>query len=76
MAGAVMSFQNAHAFLHRVREDEALRRAVAEIAHVPDLEPLARLAEREGLPCSPDDLRKAWRKAYLLRQLVTRLKQP
>jgi hypothetical protein len=70
-----MSFQNARAFLQRVREDEALRGAVAELAHAPDLAPLARLAEREGLPCSPDDLRKAWRKTYLLRQLVARLKQ-
>ena len=75
MAGAVMSFQNARAFLQRVREDEALRRAVAEIVQAPDLEPLAQLAEREGLPCSPDDLRKAWRKIYMLRQVVARLKQ-
>jgi hypothetical protein len=70
-----MSFPNARAFLERVRKDEDLRREVADIAHAPDLAPLARLAEREGLPCSPDDLRKAWRKTYLLRQLVARLQQ-
>lgn len=70
-----MSFQNAHAFLERARKDEDLRRKVTEIAHAPDLVPLARLTEREGLPCSPDDLRKAWRKTYLLRQVVARLQK-
>lgn len=70
-----MSFQNARAFLERVRGDEELRRAVAEMASAPDLVPLALLAERQGLPCSPADLRKAWRKNYMLRQVVARLKQ-
>jgi predicted ribosomally synthesized peptide with nif11-like leader len=69
-----MSFRNARAFLELVREDEQLRRQVAMIASAPDLEPLARLAEGRGLPCGADDLRKAWRKTYMLRQVVAQVK--
>jgi hypothetical protein len=73
MEGILMSFKNALAFLELVRKDEGLRCEVATIASAPDLARLARLAERNGLPCGPDDILKAWRKDYLLRQVVARL---
>lgn len=68
-----MSFRNALAFLEHVHKLEDLRSEVAEIAAAPDLAALARLAEHHDLPCSPHDLRKAWRKNYMLRQVVAQL---
>lgn len=69
-----MSFKNALAFLELIREDENLRREVAAIASASDLMLLAKLAHEHALPCDPDELYRAWRKQYMLRQVVAQLK--
>lgn len=70
-----MSFKNALAFLELIREDEELRREVAAIASASDLDPLAELAREHGLECNSAELYKAWRKQYMLRQIVAQFKR-
>lgn len=69
-----MSFKNALAFLDLIRADEDLRREVAAIAGASDLAPLAKLAERRELPCDTEELNRAWRKRYMLKQVVAQIK--